>query len=342
MVLAVSDQSAAALTAGLPQLYRAVEYDQSDIIESCHPLCELHSTVCCDNDGIGSRPGCHSGTFSSASAVCSELGLRLCSVQQLQQAGARSTECGAQTKRIWSRDACAGAVLRFFSGCSSVLCAAGSAESSCRQTLSCAGLQECFDDSGYYHEGYLIRAPDWTAIVCLICAGILPWVAGCIVVACLPIFFPKTRFSLSSLLLCGNTAKCQSCCRANHYTVHNRQEFEAALEQHAEQVQRLELAVQQEIQRIVLQVTDGEKQVSISVHPESTGADVASQLNVKEGIAIIFADNVINPTASLSSCGIVEGGLLHIESRMNVRQDQSDVVSTCTTSCKCPNSGPCR
>ena len=258
-------------------------------------------------------------------APCSSSNRR---VHEAPSVALRATECGAEMRVQVPSCAFAVAV--------AAVCAAGSSESSsCRETLSCTGLQECFDDSGYYHEDFLIRAPDWTAIVCLICAGILPWVVGCIVVACLPIFFPKTQFSLSSLLLCGNTAKCQSCCRANHYTVHNRQEFEAALEQHAEQVQRLELAVQQETPRIVIQVTDGEKQVSISVHPESTGADVASQLNVKEGIAIIFADNVINPTASLSSCGIVEGGLLQIESRMNVRQDQNDVVST-PVCCKCP------
>jgi len=284
------------------QLYKAVSgaYHTDTVAESCHPPCEALSTLCCDSTGHGVDTGCQTGSYTTSVEHCLSEGLQLCTASQLRSGASGGSGCGLQSERIWSSDGCE-----------------ATAASDCKHLDVCVGLDDCFDDLGDYDSSVPIRAPDWTAIVIIVCAGVAPWLAVCFLAVCMPLFCPQAKFSIRSLLLCGNQFQC--CCQVSSYTVHNQDEFTLALERHEESVKQLEADAINEgqVDRTLLRISDGQAQVTVSIHPATTGADVLSLLKLHAGTLLVFADTENDVSAPLLGCGIVEGGLLLCDSSLH-------------------------
>lgn len=64
------------------------------------------STRCCDEDGVGSSPGCHTGTYEEAKATCEGEGLTLCTADQLKAGAGETTGCTFDCALIWSSTSC--------------------------------------------------------------------------------------------------------------------------------------------------------------------------------------------------------------------------------------------
>ncbi|CAK0849714.1 unnamed protein product, partial [Prorocentrum cordatum] len=66
-------------------------------------------TTCCDGSGSGSRPGCRTGSYSTAVSHCSAYGLRLCTLSELQGGAGEAHGCSFDDGLVWSSDGCGAA-----------------------------------------------------------------------------------------------------------------------------------------------------------------------------------------------------------------------------------------
>ena len=65
--------------------------------------------TCCDENSTGSRPGCVSGVnFDSALTHCVNLGLRLCTADEIKSGSGEATGCSFDDKLTWTSTPCVG------------------------------------------------------------------------------------------------------------------------------------------------------------------------------------------------------------------------------------------
>ena len=80
-------------------------------------LCTKHSdttsnaidvtVTCCDDASTGSRPGCVSKVdFITALTQCENLGLRLCTADEIKAGSGEATGCGFDDKLAWTSTSC--------------------------------------------------------------------------------------------------------------------------------------------------------------------------------------------------------------------------------------------
>ena len=71
-----------------------------------HPIYRAMGTVCCDSDGVGTRPGCKKGSFEVAKKHCESEGQTLCTLEQLKGGAGEASGCGFDRNMVWSSTLC--------------------------------------------------------------------------------------------------------------------------------------------------------------------------------------------------------------------------------------------
>ena len=65
------------------------------------------TVTCCDGASTGSRPGCVSGVdFQTALTECENMGLRLCTADEIKAGSGEATGCSFDVKLAWTSTSC--------------------------------------------------------------------------------------------------------------------------------------------------------------------------------------------------------------------------------------------
>ena len=106
--------------------YACTKSDPNDKCPKKDEICTLHSkstvsnpqihknnkeltVTCCDENGVGSRPDCISNvTFAAAYRKCVDLGLRLCTAEEIKSGSGATSGCSFDYKLTWTATHCNG------------------------------------------------------------------------------------------------------------------------------------------------------------------------------------------------------------------------------------------